>query len=405
MTWIWIIVIAGLALAALALGWNGFVRSFMRRYFEEHYQPVPLEDADTGAFPSSHHLRDVPWFSTRETYCEANTLQMIAHQQGKPVSREEVNFLMGFTYGASGMPAAGPFGPPRIGFSPFTDPEPGHAMAAPYLGLVRHYRVTRDLKLYLRALRYHLSQGHALHVPLDYAVLYDLEGFFPHSDLLVGYDQTGFYYFETVCLEGVPCTPGVRAPGETGLRVSDEKLLEAIESQSRRFTFPWRYAFSVFESGLTQTDLRPVWARNAALLSGGSKYGPKRGADAIEQTAAQITASWRKADLTQLRQFMESAIYSRHDNADFLRAHFAGDERVTRAANLFERAVQRYGSVLEAVQNGIPSQTEADRIAAWLREAAATEREGGALFKEISISPSEHPTSPQADWTRTEQGS
>jgi hypothetical protein len=391
--WVLMVALAGLL---LGVGWNLLMRSFIRRYFTQSYAPILLEDAQIGGFPPSHHLRDVPWFSTRETYCEANTLQMIAHQKGEAVSRDEVNFLMGFSYGASALPRGGLFRP-KIGFSPFTDPEPGHAVAAPYLGLVRRYRVTRDPKLYLRALRFYLSKGQPLHVPLDYAVLYGLKDFFPHSDLLVGYDPTGFFYYETVGLEGVPLEPGVRAPGEQGLRVSDAKLLEAVESQSKNFRFPWRYAFALFEPGPTRSDLGPVWARNAAMLVGGQKYGPKQGADAIEQTALQIEKRWRRAKPAELGMFLEGAIYTRHDNADFLRARFAGDVRVMRAASLLEQAAQKYGLVQGAMQKGIPSQAEADRIAAWLREAAAAEREVGQIFAEIG-GPSSQPSA--SDQTR-----
>jgi len=380
MVWVLVAVLAGLA---LWVGWNLLVRSFVRQYFAKSYSPIPLEATPIGNFPPSHHLRDVPWFSTRETYCEANTLQMIAHQKGSAVSRDEVNFLMGFSYGASGMPGGGLFRQAKIGFSPFTDPEPGQAMAAPYLGLLRCYHVTRDPRLYLRALRFYLSKGHPLHVPLDYAVLYGLKDFFPHSDLLVGYDPTGFFFYETVCLEGVPLEPGVRAPGEQGLRVSNEKLLKAVLSQSRQFRFPWRYAFALFEPGPIQSDLGPVWARNARLLMGGEKYGPKQGADAIEQTAAQIRKQWRRARPAELHMFLESAVYTRHDNADFLRARFTGDERVVRAANLLERAAQRYALIQGALQKSIQSQTEADQIAAWLREAATAEREVSQIFSQI----------------------
>lgn len=373
MVWVLVTLLAALS---LWVGWSLLVRSFVRQYFTRNYQPIELVESQLGGFPPSHQLLDVPWFCTRESYCEANTLQMIAHQQGRTASRDEVNFLMGFTYGAS---AVG-----KLGFSPFTDPEPGHAVAAPYLGLVRHYYVTRDPKLYLRALRFFLSKGHPLHVPLDYAVLYGLRDFFPHSDLLVGYDQTGFYYYETVALEGLHLGPGVRAPGEKGLRVSDEKLLEAVLSQSKHFQFPWRYAFALFESWPTQSDLKPIWRRNARLLMRGEKYGPKRGADAIAQTAAQIQKRWRGIKPDSMRLFLNSAVYTRHDNADFLRARFTKEEGILRAANLLVQAAQHYQSVQEAIQKGIHSQAEANQVAVWLNEAATAEWEVGSIFARVA---------------------
>ncbi len=373
MVWVWV------ALAALSLwaGWRLLARSFVRQYFAKNYAPIQLSESQLGDFPPSHHLQDVPWFSTRETYCQANTLQMIAHQRGRAASRDEINFLMGFTYGASALPGRGLF-------SPFTDPEPGHAVAAPYLGLVRHYYVTHDPQLYLQALRFYLSRGHPLHIPLDYAVLYGLNDFIPHSDLLVGYDPDGFYYYETVALEGTPLEPGERAPGEKGLKVSEEKLLEAVLSQSRHFQFPWRYAFALFEPCPAQSDLKPIWQRNARLLMGGEKYGPKQGADAIARAATQIQRYWRRIKPIAVSRFLQAAYYTRHDNADFLRSRFAPEEGILRSAHLLEQAAQNYRLAQQAIEKGIRSRAEASQVAAWLNEAASEEWEVGSIFARVA---------------------
>lgn len=373
MVWVWVVL---LAVLSLWVGWRLLLRSFVRQYFTKNYAPIQLSESQLGYFPPNHHLQDVPWCSTRETYCQANTLQMITHQQGRTASRDEINFLMGFTYGASALP--------KIGFSPFTDPEPGHAVAAPYLGLVRHYYVTHDPKLYLRALRFYLSRGHPLHVPLDYAVLYGLRGFIPHSNLLVGYDQNGFYYYETVAMQGSSLEPGFRAPGEQGLWVSNEKLLEAALSQSRHFKQPWRYAFALFEPWPTQSDLKLVWRRNARLLMGGEKYGPKQGADAIAQTANQIQKHWHSINPQEMCLFLDSAAYTRRDNADFLRTHFAEEEGILRAANLLEQAAQLYRSVQKTIRKGLHSQAEANQVAAWLNEASSAEWEVGSIFARVA---------------------
>ncbi|MCX7783285.1 MAG: hypothetical protein N2318_06525 [Meiothermus sp.] len=377
MDWaLWILLAVVMGILAW-VGWRLVGRYFIRQYFRKHYAPIALEPASIGSFPLSYHLQDVPWCCTREAYCEANTLQMIAHQSGKAASRDEVNFLMGFTYGGSAMPG-------RVGFTPCADPEPGHAVAAPYLGLVRHYYVSDHAQDYLRALRFHLSQGHPLHVPLDYGVLYERKEFIPHSNLLVGYDPTGFYYYETVALEGISLEPGLHAPGEQGWWVPDEKLLEAVASQSRHFRLPWRYAFALFEPWPAQSDLKPIWRRNARLLMGSEKYGPKQGAAAIEQTARQIQKRWRTLKPTQLERFLQAAVYTRHDNADFLRARFGGDESLMRAANLLEQAGQNYQWVWQAVQKGIRSHTEANQVAAWLNEAATAEWEVGSIFARVA---------------------
>lgn len=113
---------------------------------------------------------------------------------------------------------------------------------------------------------------------------------------------------------------------------------------------------------------------------GGEKYGPKQGAAAIEQTAQQIQTRWRKIKPAQVQRFLQSAVYTRHDNADFLRARFTEGERLMRAANLLEQAAQNYALVQQTIQPGIRSQAEADQIAAWLHQAAACEYEVGQIF-------------------------
>jgi len=109
------------ALAALSLwaGWRLLARLFVRQYFTKNYAPIQLSESQLGGFPPSHHLQDVPWFSTRETYCQANTLQ--SHTSGEERPRGMRSIFC--TYGASALP--------KIGFTPFTDPEPGHVVAAP----------------------------------------------------------------------------------------------------------------------------------------------------------------------------------------------------------------------------------------------------------------------------------
>lgn len=368
-------------LAALLIwvGWGVRARSSERQHLTKTHLPVALEATSVGDFPPSHHLEDVPWHCTRETYGEANALQMIALQKGRAASRDEVNFLMGATYGAVAMPGR------EVGFSPFTNPEPGHAVAAPYLGLVRHFYTTDDPKLYLRALRFHLFRGHPLRIPLDGSVLYGRKGFLPHSDLLVGYDERGFFYYTTVALEGTPLEPGVRAPGEQGRWMSDETLLEAVESLSTGFRYPWRYAFTLFEPWPEQSDFKPVWRRNSKLLMGGQKGGPRQGAAAIAQTAERLRKKWRSLGAAQVKQFL-SAAYTRQDNADFLRARFAGNDGLMRSANLLEQAGQNYQSVGQAIQKGIRSQAQANQVAAWLDEAAAAEWEVGSIFARVATS-------------------
>jgi hypothetical protein len=285
---------------------------------------------------------------------------------------------MGFTYGAVEIPGS-------VGINPFTDPEHGFAVAAPYLGLVRHYYVTHDESLYLDALRYFLSRGYAVRVALDVAVLYDLERQLPHSELLVGYDEAGLYYYETVCLPEFPCDPCHLPPGEEGLRVSDRTLLDAVLAQAKTFSYPWRYSLTVFESGPAEENQGALWARNGNLLLGGTQYGPRQGADAIDKLADVIEKRSARVDAAEVRWGLEAAVFTRHGNATYLRTAFADRADIQHAADLFDQAADAYAQALASLEAGIADQAEADQaeadqVVAWLRDAAAAEREAGKVF-------------------------
>jgi hypothetical protein len=369
--------IAGGVLALLVVGglvgWRMLVTFFQRSYYRESYAPLKLAADEVGDYPTKYHLDDVSWIATREWYCQANSLAMVAAQHGIDASTGHCSFLMGFTYGAVEVPGS-------VGINPFTDPEHGFAVAAPYLGLVRRYYVTNDEALYLDALRYSLSRGYAVRVALDVAVLYNLERQLPHSDLLVGYDETGFYYYETVCLPGFPCNPRHLPPGEKGLWVSDQTLLDAVLAQAKMFSYPWRYSLTIFEQGPAEGNQGPIWTRNGNLLIGGAQYGPRQGADAIDKLADVIEKRSVRVDASEVRWGLEAAVFTRRDNAAYLRTAFDDRADVRHAADLFDQAADAYEQTLASLEYGITDQAEADRIATWLRDAARAEREVGEVF-------------------------
>jgi hypothetical protein len=369
--------IAGGVLVLLVVGgpagWRMLVTHFQRQYYREGYAPIELAPGDAGDRPARHHLDDVPWIATRESTCQANSLAMVAAQHGIDASIRHCSFLMGFTYGAVEVPGS-------VAINPFTDPEHGFVVAAPYLGLVRRYYVTDDEELYLDALRTTLSQGYAVRVALDVAVFYDLESQMPHSNLLVGYDETGFYYYETVCLPDFPCEPGHKSPGEEGLRVSDQVLLDAVSSQAEMFSYPWRYSYTLFEGGPVEDDLGLIWTRNGGLLIGGAQYGPRQGADAIDRLAAAIERQGARTNVADMSWGLEAAVYTRRENAAYLRTVSPDQDGIQRAAELFDQAADAYARALKSLEDGIDVQEEADQIAAWLRDAATAERKAGEVF-------------------------
>jgi len=373
-------VLALLVLGGL-LGWRALMRYFVQRYYDESCHPLELQADGLGSHPVEHHLDNVPWISAREALCQSTSLQMIAAQRGISQPRRHFDLLMGVTYGASQIPGS-------LGFYPGTDPEPGFVIAASYLGLTRRYYATDDARLYLDALRYYLSRGQPVRVGLDMGVLYDgLDTAIPHSEVLVGYDAGGFFYYETVCLPETPCEPGYQSPGEVGLFVPDEKLLNAVLGQARLLQYPWRYSASVFEPGPLERDLGPIWARNGQSLIGGARYGPRQGADVIDGLAGEIEKQGAKVDISEIQPGLKTAVYVRQENAAYLREAFPGQADLESVATLFDQASGNYRLVLERLEDGIADEAEAYQLAAWLRDAATTERAAG----EILLARSQHP--------------
>ena len=77
---------------------------------------------------------------------------------------------------------------------------------------------------------------------------------------------------------------------------------------------------------------------------------------------------------------MEAAVFTRRENAAYLREVFGGRADVESAAALFGRSAEDYEAALTEVDDGITDQREADQIAIWIRDAAVAEREAGEIF-------------------------
>ncbi len=363
----------GLTLAG-AVGRLLLPRFFMRRYYRRVYAPIRLTATDGGDGPPEQQLRDVPWIATDVPACQSTSLQMIAAQHGARCSRAEIDFLMAFTYGFSGIPGTDAFFPGGV------DPEVGLRDAAPYLGLRRRYYVANDPALYVRALRSFLARGCPVRVALDMGRLYGTSRFIPHSDVLVGYDARGYYLYETVCLPPASCTPGERPPGAVGIYVTETRLLQAVTNLARRFAYPWRYALTMFEPGPPADDLRPVWARLAQATLGGNRYGPPTGVAVLERAADQIERQGTRYRIASITTGLEAAVRFRRDNARFLRERFPDQADLARVADHLERAADRYAAALTAGAGGIADRHAARQIATMLREAAAAERATGAAL-------------------------
>lgn len=360
-------------IAAVMLLWPWLLRYFLRNYYNQSYQPQEIEPGQEHEFPDEQHLLNVPWIISPWQVCQSTSLQMIAASHGINYPRSNFDFLMAFTYGASSLPDQA--------FSPLgTDPEIGMLTAAPYLELKRVYRVTQTPALFASSLRSTLAGGAPVRVALDQGTLYGKSGLIPHSIVVVGYDSTGFYFYEPVGLSPSPVTAGEFPPGEKGLFIKDEVLISAVEQLSRHFKYPWRYAYTYFEPAPLQEDLRPAWLLAGKAMADEIKYGPRMGSRVIEDLASRIEREGIKFDLTKAHDGIALAARLREDNAGFLRANFWMHADVLEAAGQLEHAAHNYRLVLEDIEDGIADQNEARRVALRLFDAAAAERKTGEIF-------------------------
>ena len=90
--------------------------------------------------------------------------------------------------------------------------------------------------------------------------------------------------------------------------------------------------------------------------------------------------AWLLALTDDMALAEEVAVYVRQENATLLREAFPGEADLERAAVLFDRASGDYQAVLNALDDGLTSQVDAERAASLLRDAAAAEREVGQIF-------------------------
>jgi hypothetical protein len=346
---------------------------FAQQYYRRSYAPISLTAAHAAAHPPAYHLSNVPWIGAAVPMCQSISLQMIAAQQGFEKPRNYFDFLMGFPYGAGEIPG----GP---GFFPATDPETGFVYAAPYVGTVRRYYVTDDDALYLRALRSWITQGYAVRIGLDMAVLYEADGVMPHSDVFVGFDASGFFYYEAVCRPPAPCPPCHFPAGEQGLYVTDDRLLRAVVAMARSFAYPWRYSLTVFEKAQRVTDWKPLFKRNGDALIGGSWFKMRWGSKVFDALAERMDQQGTRFDAEPWRLGLEMSAYTRRENAAFLRGEFATETEVLRAADLFDQAAGLYQNIHTALASPLTDRAQVNRLAEGLHAAADLERAVGQIF-------------------------
>lgn len=370
----WKPVLAGVGVAlvvALVVAYQLAIRSFIHAYYENEYRPAALTEAELGQPPPRARVSDVPWLSEAVGLCQSGSLRMLAAQQGRLMPRATLDFFMGFTWGATAIPR-------RTGFFPGQDPEVGFLRAAPYLGLHRRYLTTDSADDYVRALKTFLSKGRAVRVALDRSILLDQRGASPHSVVLVGYDETGFEYYEPTCDDAKRCEAQERPPGAAGLTMTTAQLLIAVESQALVFQYPWTYQLLVLEPGPSATDVASLLAANGRALVGLKSQGPSTGSVAVAETARAIARHGADVVTPQLLNGVRVAAQVRRENAETLSTLFANRPGLATAAEALDAAAKQYAEALKALEE---KQLEAGTAA--LEEAAKLDAKAGTVMLEL----------------------
>ena len=360
-----------IAVVALALGL--FVLSgpmigtyFQQQYVKTAYHPEQLETGDIEGAPDAHRIKGIPWISYEKWYCHTTALQMAVRAYGIEPSIDELNFLSGFTYGA--------FSPgDQSMFIDYNDPIAGTDIACRHLGLKARYLTTNNTDDFLAGLRAALSQDQPVVIQLNAALLWEEEGFFPHTELMVGYDPSGFVYFETA-------TADRNLPEADGITIDEQTLLDAVRVLNETLARPWRYAFIVLEPCEKAADLSDVWRRNGEALVGSIQGPVANGAAAIRRFADQIKEDGRITNPWAL----ETLPYTRADNAAFLEQRFTDDEDVLKAAELLAQAGAYYQEI-SAIGSGSSELDEesVESVVSLLNQGATLEEQAGEIFLQL----------------------
>lgn len=346
---------------------------FQYDYVLKAYRPRWLSRGEVGSYPTRYSIAGVPWISYNKSYCAATCLQMVAYKYGVREPIEYFNFIMGFTYGAYLGSFEG-----EVYFIPGGNPFTGYVNASEALGFEHHLLVTNDRELFIDACRYIVSRDIPVILPVNMSRLYHLKWFAPHFELVVGYDEDGFYIYE-------PVQPKqVFELGRQGLKFPTDLVVRAVEDMSKGFNLPWKYSFIYFtRRGEPVKDLRRFLADNGRLqvgcnitLDGGTFY---LGSYAVNALADYIGKG--KVRPEAMAWSILLAMTSRKDNAGFLKERFKGDELVSRAANYLEKASELYREVYQIIKDGATPE-EVGEVVNLLKKASVYEREAGLLMIE-----------------------
>ena len=351
------------AIIAIILLYVLIINFYQNKYYKQAYRPRAIKFGRIPRYPEKYIIEGITGASSEKQYQEAAALKMINDRihPKENISIENINFLMGYTYGTS-------FNSIKKNFIPFREPIEGLRISAPFIGLHMDYRTTYSPNAFISTIKEYISQGHPVLVQLDMAALLGTEGFYSNSELLVGYDRAGFYYYETMGKDN-----------KEKKYVSKQKLIDAVNKLNAKFRKPWRYGFCIFITREKNKSINKILKRNGDSLVGEENKSTFSGVQAIEEYAKSIAES--KAFNNEW--ILQTLAYTRKDNAKFLEDFFKDNDEIIEAAKLFKTAGGNYEKALNLIKDG-SGEESIKEVKGLLFENCKLEEQAGNIFKKVS---------------------
>jgi hypothetical protein len=223
--------------------------------------------------------------------------------------------------------------------------------AAAWLGFTRRYLTTDSSDDFVRALKTFLSKGRAVRVAVDRSLLLEDRGVSAGALVLIGYDESGFEYYEPTCDTEKRCAPGEKPKGAPGLKVPTDQLLLAAESLALAYQYPWKYQLVVLEPAATPAkDLGEILFENGKALVGEKTQGPSLGSVLVGDTAKAVARHGADVVTPELLRGVSVAAQVRRENAEALAALFSGRPELAAISETLDEASKQYGVALKALE-------------------------------------------------------
>lgn len=372
--WTRVFLVAGLvAVVGLIFGSQALLRSFIHAYYQQEYRPEPVGPTQRGSPPPTARVPNVPVLAEPGVTAVTQVVRMMAAQQGRPASREAVDFALGSIWGATALPR-------RTGFTPGLDPVLGVLRGASALGFQRRYFTTDDADEAVTAWKTVIASGRPVLVALDRAMLMEARGVTPHTVLLIGYDEQGFEYLDPRCDDASKCVVGERPAGHPGLRVERRRLVLAVESLALVLQYPWSYQLTVFEPWPSPPPpLSELLAPNALALIGQKTNGPSMGSVLVADTAKALQRHGNDVVTPELTAGLAAAVHARRDAAAALSTLFPSQPELSVASERLDEASRHHAAALKALEAKEIEVAAEALLSASKSELAAGEAMLGAL--------------------------